>query len=371
MKKATALFLCNEKFLDTTINTGGVKLCTEEFKALLQMAFALEDFSVNYTHNFLYRLKKKLGVSAYEDYNLAHFKDALQEKIRTENIQYVFLNLSNTAGFSKLLKSIDPEIKVILCSHGNESGDFLHETVMHNKYKGFRKNVAYYNLGKMLASESEFRQYIDLVLTVSNVEAEVEKWLGAKNIYMVPRIIEKECLEKNTTPGRIGFLSDLSHEPNFYGINELCKAIAALGKAAPEIRLVGGGERRGHQLARQFHFVKQLGYLPEEAMKKELSTWTFALNPVFYYSRGVSTKLGKCLGLGIPVITTAIGMRGYHWQDGELPVCMSKNEMAEKCVQLSKDEVAIKYYSEEVKKIQTSTPKFENMMEDILVLLHH
>ena len=371
MKNPKALFLCNEKFLDATINTGGVKLCTDEFKALLKTAFTLEDFSVSYAYNLLYRLKSKLGVGAYEDYNISHFKASLEDKIRKEQIQYVFLNLSNTASFSKVLKSMDPKVKVILCSHGNESGDFLHETVMHQKYRGFKRNAAYYNLGKMLASESKFRQCIDLVLTVSNVEEEVEKWLGAKNIYMVPRVIDKQCLEENTVIGRIGFVSDLSHEPNFYGINELCKAIVASGKTAPEIRLVGGGDNRGNQLAQRYNFVNQLGYLKEEEMKKELSTWTFALNPVFYYSRGVSTKLGKCLGLGIPVITTAIGMRGYCWQEGELPISKSKNEMADQCIKLSRDETAILYYREEVKRIQTSTPKHMKMMEDILDLLHH
>ena len=80
MKNPKALFLCNEKFLDATINTGGVKLCTDEFKALLKTAFTLEDFSVSYAYNLLYRLKSKLGVGAYEDYNISHFN---KSKLRT------------------------------------------------------------------------------------------------------------------------------------------------------------------------------------------------------------------------------------------------------------------------------------------------
>lgn len=371
IKSTKALFLCNEKFLDDTLDGGGVKLCTDEFKALIKTNFIIEEFPVTYNQSFLYRVKKKIGISAYEDYDLKQYEAALRKKIGEEKIKYVFLNLSNTAPFAKMVKSIGREVTIILCSHGNESGDFLHETVMHQKYTRLKKKLAFYNLGKMLVNESECRQYIDLVLTVSGVEEELEKWIGAKKIYMVPRIIGQEILEEHIIQGRLGFLSDLSHEPNFYGINELCKAIISTGGEVPEIRLAGGGPERGKLLSEQYNFVEYLGYLPEEALKKELSTWSFALNPVFYYSRGVSTKLGKCLSLGIPVMTTAIGMRGYKWQDGELPFCKTKIEMAEKCIKFSRDAEAIKYYRKEVKKIQASTPEYENMMGDILSLLHN
>lgn len=366
-----ALFLCNEKFLDDSIDSGGVKFCTDEFKRLIETHFTLEEFSVHYTNKFLFRIKKKAGISAYEDYDPQHYAAALKSKIEVGKIEYVFLNLSNTAPFAKLIKSLVPGIKIILCSHGNESGDFLHETVMHQKFCGIKKKSAYYNLGKMLARESEFRHYIDVVLTVSEVEVGIEKWLGANRVFMVPRIIGQENLEKNIIPGRVGFLSDLSHEPNFYGINELCKAIVDLGMDIPEIRLVGSGEERGEELARQFSFVKYLGYLPEEEMKKELATWSFALNPVFYYSRGVSTKLGKCLALGIPVITSKIGMRGYEWKNGKLPMGNTKVEMAEKTVVLSSNKGVIEFYCNEVKKIQSTTPKFEDVMQDILSMLHN
>lgn len=360
-----ALFICNEKFLDSSINEGGVKFCTDEFLSLIKTAFLVTAFPVVYDVSIIQKVSRKFNLNAYNDYNPGKYKDALSNILQEKSITHVFLNLTNTAPFAEVIKSISSKIKVILCSHGNESGDYLHDILMHGKYTGLKKKAATYNLGNMLLKEAAMRKNIDVVLTVSNVEEGIEKWLGAKTVFIVPRFIAKQNGIYNPVSGKVGFISDLSHEPNFFGITEVCRAINLLPHEKIKIRLVGGGKERGEKLQKEFSFVEYIGYLSEEKLAAEISSWAFALNPVFYYSRGVSTKMGKSLGKGYPVITTDIGMRGYKWTEGQLPKCNTAKEMATLITQLSIDRNGFEYYKNEVTKIQESSPSYNEMMTEI------
>ncbi len=364
-----ALFICNEKFLDPTFPEGGVKFCTDEYLALLKVKFEIVYFPVKYSNSFAYKFSKKIGISAYNDYNTHSYKGTLKKILKDHSIEYVFLNLTNTVVFAKHIKEIDEKIKVILCSHGNESGDYLHDIVKFKKFTGIKSLLSAHAIGNMLIKESTFRNYVDLVLTVSEIEIGIEKWLGAAKVYMVPRHIDNIEWPYKPILGRVGFFADLSHEPNYYGINEVCKSICNHNISNIIIHLAGGGSQRGQALENKYPFVKYLGYLSNEKLQEEITTWTFALNPVFYYSRGVSTKLGKSLSHGIPVITSDKGLRGYQWKEGEIPTCYDADGMAMMIQTLANDLMACEKNRLEMLKIQLSAPSYNEMMTEILSLL--
>ena len=367
--KPKALFISHEKYLNAVSPEGGVKFCTDEYLSLININFEIIKIPVHYTKKWSYRLKKKLGLSAYDEYQPKDYQLLLKEHLDNKALKFVFLNLTNTSAFAEFIKKNWLHVKVILCSHGNESGDHLHAISLHNNYMGILRYTAIFSLGNMLVKESLYRNYIDLVLTVSDVEVGIEKWLGSNNFLLVPRRIDINNINRNPVLGRVGFLADLSHEPNFFGIKEVCVALQKMDFHNTIIHLVGGGKERGLLLAKQYPFVNYIGYLNQVELIDELSTWTFALNPVFYYSRGVSTKLGKALGLGLPVITTDKGMRGYEWKEGMLPVCNDASEMAGLIKKLSFNLNKIEQYNNEVIKIQQSTISLEDTAEKIHHLL--
>jgi len=344
-------------------------LCTWEYIDLVKTKFEVELFPVEMNRSFLYRFKKKLGLSAYEDYVVTGYEGRLTEIIAKKKIDYVFLNLSNTITFSAIIKKIAPSVKVILCSHGNESGDFLHEIVLHKKLQGLKEIAARYNLGKMLTKESSFRKYVDVVLTVSEVEAEIEKWLGAEKVYMVPRVIRGNRVVHNPVKGRIGFFGDLSHAPNYYGISKICQALKERNVSEIELRLVSSQEDTARLLEKKFPFLTYLGYLDDELLHKEVASWAFCLNPVFYYSRGVSTKLGKALGMGVPVITSRKGMRGYKWAEGEVLTCETPEQMADLVLKHATHIEDAVFYRDEIGKVQASSPRLGDIMNDVYRLI--
>ena len=367
MKKV--LFISNSKYINPATPEGGVKFCTQEYIDLIKTNFEVVLFPLELKRSFFYRVIKKLRIDAYEDYAVNDYQNEIREVVIANSIDCVFLNLTNTIPFSRVIKKMLPSVKIILCSHGNESGDFLHEIVLHKNLKGVRKFAARYTLGKMLYEESTFRKYINVVLTVSDVELNIEKWLGAVKVYMVSRTIRGNLAHHQPIVGRIGFFGDLRHAPNLYGITKVCEAIRKINPGNFELRLVSSCNDSGEALEKEFPFVTYLGYLEEEKLIKEAGTWTFCINPVFYYSRGVSTKLGKALGMGVPVITSNIGMRGYLWREGKILSCDTPEEMARLILQHANNLEDAHFYRNETLKMQASSPGLFEMMNEVCKLI--
>jgi glycosyltransferase involved in cell wall biosynthesis len=366
--KKTALFISNSIYLSLSTNEGGVKLCTREYLSLIQLLYDVVLFPVNTHIDLKYRIKVKIGLNVYNDFCPEGYRQQLTTVIQDNNVGIVFLNMSNTASFAEVIKDIfGDKVKIVLCSHGNESGDYLHESTRFAKRLPFYKSIlSSYTLGLMLKKEATFRQkFLDAVLTVSPVEESLEKWLGAGNVMMVPRTITNEPVNWEPVTGRVGFIGDLSHWPNFFGIEQLSESIKNDPGKEIEVRLVGSPGHIGLGLEKTYPFIKYLGYLNNDELEKEVSTWAFFLNPVYYYSRGVSTKLAKALGWGIPVITTSIGCRGYQWDRGDLVFAETPHETAEKIKEFATDPEKIKTAVNAVKELVLSSPTLESIGKNL------
>lgn len=359
------LFLTNGLYLDTRNREGGVRNCTNEFIELLSQRFEVIRFPVKNHVTILYRLRVRLGLNHYNDYKPETYREEILKAIRDHNIRIVFLNLSNTVRFASLIKEMtDGKVKVVLCSHGNETGDFLHQVVRFPGGNSYFKNLfSSYTLGRLLKIEAAYRiDAIDMVLTVSPVEENIEKWLGSRNTFMVPRVIKKDFLSLRPVPYRVGFIGDISHTPNHSGVIAVCKELMELGQKV-EFRLVGGPEEIGRSIEKQYPFVKYLGFLDDGALREEAATWAFFLNLVFYYSRGVSTKLAKALGWGLPVLSTIPGNRGYRWEEGDLLLARNARHMAELIVENAGDPGRIEMAQQVVIKIVSSSSGFTGIMD--------
>ncbi len=368
--KTKAIFLTNKIYIDKSLNEGGVRMCTEEYIELLATKFDLIIFPVENRNTIQYRVLVKLGINQYRDYrNRAKILE-LKDLLLKGEINYLFLNQCNTAYFGiEVKKLLGPQLNIYLCSHGNESGDLLHSVTRfrgsHPWYKNFFPS---WTLGRTIITEVKQRANgVNGVLTVSEIETQIENWLGTSRVLFVPRTIKNNFHFYNNRLGIIGFMGDLSHPPNYFGIKSVCDAIKNAGEYEHlQIRIVGSSSDVGKSLQNEYSFVKYLGYLNIEDVLKECESWSFFVNPVFYYSRGVTTKLGKALGLGIPVITTEIGCRGYYWKRGSLPIVQTPQQMAETILQLSFDIEKISHYRSQVVEIVNSSPTFDELSTQLL-----
>lgn len=328
--KEKVLFITNRIFLDQDKPEGGVRLCTQDYIKLLQCKFEVLNFLIEFNKRLLYRLKVKLGLNVFEDYSKQDYAEKLIATIEKHQIQKVFINLSTAAAIAVVLRAkFGQNIKIVLCSHGFEAGDFLHQSVRFKIFSSWiRQKTSAWRLGKILQKELEYRtDYFDLVLTVSDIELAIEQWLGAKKVYFVPRVFEPSFIDWQPVMGRIGFIGDLNHYPNYHGLLLLCEEIQRKQIDKIEVRVAGKNCSNLDLLCSRFPFIIPLGYLPNEELIQETSTWMYYLNLVFSYSKGVSTKLAKGMNWGLPILSTKEGNRGYVFKKGGVVTCDTQVDM--------------------------------------------
>lgn len=317
-----ALFLYNKIDLNAAI-PGGVQICSQQFLEIIrETADELHLFEVSHSRSLIFRLLHRLNLDAYQSYLPKQFRESLLALIREKEITHVFINKSELLKFSRLIKEAKLPIvpKIIMMSHGNESGDLLGDlTGILPKFKPIYQYFGILRLGMALYLESFYRKrYVDLVCTMSEEESALEKWLGINDPFFIPRLIDEKCkVERDPQPGTFGYVGTLNHMPNLSALYQLCDQLEQT-KSSPEIRIVGGPRQKGEELANRYQFVNFLGNLDDAQLLKEVKNWSFFLNPIFNYSRGASMKLGKAIEWEIPVITTTAGRRGYYFKEGKL-----------------------------------------------------
>jgi hypothetical protein len=104
---------------------------------------------------------------------------------------------------------------------------------------------------------------------------------------------------------------------------------------------------------------------------KEAASWAFFMNPVFYYSRGVSTKLAKAFSWGLPVITSEIGCRGYVWGKGSPLIADSAAEMAAAIHQHSVTTDNFEIQEKQLRELVGSIPDMSENAKKLALFLDH
>ena len=326
-----AIFLTNKSSVYSAV-TGGVQLCSQEFLEILNAVdnISLEHYYVTFTKSIWQRILIKSGFENYSMYDVEKDKEALVSYIKSNQVELIFINMASLVRYAKPIKNAFGEkVKVILMSHGNHSGDFLH--LISKPLKPVNRLRLFFNkirLGLLISTESLFRvKYLDAVVALSKTEMQIENWFGAKSSLFLPRRLAPAFLSHQPVAGRVGFVGRLDHPPNLQGIEILMEASSQTADNKIEIRLVGAPESMGTQLAKKYKQVNYLGELSDAGLENEVATWSILLNPVWWYSTGASTKLAKAISWGIPIVTTTAGMRGYRWNKGNLLMADTPQQM--------------------------------------------
>ncbi len=329
LDKQTVLFITDKGFVDFDI-PGGVQICTSEFIRYLETAnFEVKVFKVMPSATLINRVKVKLGIEVYELYNVDPYLKELAEIINTQKIKHVFFNQIDLAHWTTKIKPlVSNHVKFIGLSHGNESGDYLHDITKTPNASILQT----WRLGKLLTKEKIiFSSLLNGVITISNNETYINQWLGAQNILYLPRILQPHFINWQPQANTIGFVGTLNHLPNITGVKLLADQLQLNGFTG-KFKIVGSCADMGYELEKKYQFIKYCGALNNEQLKNEISTWCLFINPVFWYARGSSTKLSQGINWGIPVITTPAGIRGYELVDHK---CVTADNTASTFAQMT------------------------------------
>lgn len=314
-----SLFVANPLDLDAPV-PGGVQRCSREFLNIVEAASEKTvRFSIDYDRSIGARLKRRSRLIPFAQYDATDYAEALSVSIRDNAIDTVFLNRTDLSSFVPVLAACAPAARVVLLSHGNESGDLLYEIAIHRSATQRILPARFYDflwLGGTLAAEANLRHTEALtIVAMSEEEATIERWLGARDVLVLPRIITVRQLPSAPEAGLIGYIGSLHHTPNIVALEAVLSRLEAC-TIPIAIEIVGRPETVGARLAVRYPFVRYLGALDDAALDDAVARWSLFLNPIFWLSKGASMKLADALGRGLPVLTTRFGQRGYELPEG-------------------------------------------------------
>jgi hypothetical protein len=310
---------------------GGVQQAAREYIAALELAGCnLETVSFDVHATVGARLWNRIRPKVMLIEPPRALLPQLRGTLRDTNAAFVFFLPNILPAISRAIRHEAPYVRQLLLSVGVESIDFcVDQQIRRRNGNETRPRGRVHNmLGRQLVEEAEQRALVDAVLTMSPLEAEVEKWLGAPRALWLPRTVTERPLVAQPVESRVGCVSTLNHPPNLDGLLQLLERLHPAVAPTFRFRLVGSPEKDGRQIAKRFPMVDYLGKLDDAGLREEAATWSCFVHPLFVYAKGSSTKLAVGLGWGLPIATTEFGARGYYWNEDVLPLTRTPDELA-------------------------------------------
>lgn len=181
-----------------------------------------------------------------------------------------------------------------------------------------KKIILRYEIYTLKRYEKRISKYYDLVLTNSLEDAKYLKNNGVKNIKLFPPLIDEEFykfenLEKKNI---ITFVGKMDYSPNPHAVIYFIKNILPeIEKEYPypfEFRVIGANTPEWmFKLSNEK--IKILGEV--EDIRPHLSESKVFVAPL-KFGTGIKVKIIEAMSLGVPVVTTSIGVQGMNVKNG-------------------------------------------------------
>lgn len=317
------IFISNQGYLAD--KGGGVQCCTAEYlNTLREAGFEVTIHDYQPDRRLATRLSRRLRPRPFSRIVPSSLVDDVARRVVSQKISWIAYNNTEACAIAKTMRTRAPESKHLFLSHGAEITDELNAIRLSPESTPSHRRSALW-LGQSLLAQVEHRQAINASICISAEDVAFERWLGASNVLFLPRQVKRNLLNWRPQSGVIGTVATLDHAPNLHGLESFA---SCLNSSEIQLRLVGGPERIGRDLQFKYPCIHYCGRLSDEALETEAATWMAFINPIFCQARGASTKVATALGWGIPVISTARGVRGYIWDENALPLAATPKELA-------------------------------------------
>lgn len=330
-----ALFVAFEGSLGKTV--GGQQACTNElYDLLVKAGYELTNIQLKNKLNLGARIINRLHPIAYPVRWPPNTEELICSEVIKNGCKTVFFNLIDFLPIAESLrKKLGPKIKLVMLSHGLASADVVHINRIAKAIPEIVQRCPIYKISEVLDQESTYLKCFDVVVSISEFEAELCRWLGAKKSLWLPRTIESSPLSWRPLNGRLGFVGTLDHLPSMEGIIRVLEALPKEAHSQVTVRVASRSKWHADWLAKKFSCIDYLGPLEGGQIEDEAKTWCAFLNPIFCFARGCSTKLATGLKWGLPCLTTTSGLRGYKIPEKAVITCDSPAAFAREMINIS------------------------------------
>lgn len=281
-----------------------------------------------------YLFKKPIQISIYADYENIKFLKKYIKKIKPHAI---FIDYIRSADFGialnlpKIINYDDPQslkfkrMKRFLNEIRNPFGeginffpDFIKRII---SLPVIKKIILTHEIHTLARYEKWVSKYYPVILTNSAEDAGYLRKNGVKNIDFLPPLIDKEYYLKVTRKpkdGIITFVGKMDYPPNphavEYFVREIMPEIERNYKRHFEFRVIGVNTPSWiFEFSKMNDKVKVIGEV--EDIRPFLSESTVFVAPL-KFGTGIKVKILEAMALGVPVVTTSIGVQGMNVKNG-------------------------------------------------------
>ena len=216
----------------------------------------------------------------------------------------------------------------------------------------FKKIILKYEVYTLKRYEREISKYYNLVFTNSFEDAKYLQKNGVKNIKLFPPLIDREFykfenLEKKNV---ITFVGKMDYSPNphavLYFIKEILPEIEKIYPNHFKFKIIGANTP-SWMFKLQNDKIKVLGEV--EDIRPYLSESKVFVAPL-KFGTGIKVKIIEAMALGVPVVTTSVGVEGINVKNGvHLFIKDEPKDFAKCVVELLEDESLRKRIAENAK----------------------
>lgn len=237
----------------------------------------------------------------------AHFVNGVLKETNVDLIQIEFYPYLN------FVHKITEKVRKIFVHH--EIRYIRNERLLAN-VNLLPKDVEYMNF--LRKQELEDLNSFDAVITLTDVDAAELKSNGVTvPVVVSPASVNAVSKEYTGWNGKITFLGGCGHTPNKEGVEWFLDKVVPLVKwdsfSGVSLQIIGGGWGRDIEHRSLFLNVKCMGFVEN---LYAVAKGSIMIVPILSGS-GMRMKILEAAAMGVPIITTSVGVEGLLFEDGK------------------------------------------------------
>ncbi len=263
-------------------------------------------------------------------YKSSKMKKLIEKKLYSNKYDAVYLNILAMFAYSKLIKKIQPNAKIILAEQNCEA--LIYKRFLEKKNSFLKNLFLKIEYSKLKRFEKKSLINADKVILLSDADKNaLEEMNNVKfNSKIVPIGTENYSFVERIKKDRLSilFVGTLTWEPNNDGLIWFLDNVIPNIKISFEMYIVGKNpSEMVKNLSSKYKNIHVLGYV--ESVDMYFDKADCMVVPLFVGS-GQRVKIIESFGRGLPVISTSIGAEGLGYTNGkDILIANNKEEFVD------------------------------------------
>ena len=303
----------------------------EKLNSIIRTESAFIDTRINPFSALSYLFKK--GSYNIDRFKSQRFRKLIKNYLVQQKVDIVIFESIYLANYFSLVKKYS-KAKIIVRSHNVEF--LIWERLASNESNLFKKFYLKKLANDLKKAELQILNKIDAIAYISNEDEKTLKKLGVKtNSTTIPISIQSTDLDANYTVNSFFFIGSMNWLPNIETVRHLIQTIfPEIRKKIPDATLyIAGSSMPDEFQTKSEDGIEIVGYV--DSISDFMTSKGIMLVPIKSGS-GVKIKIIEGMNLGVPILSTPLGIEGIAVENGkDIIIASNDTEFIKAAIELN------------------------------------